>query len=105
MKHVKGGLARPCSANDVILVTGGLQCGNCLATSAPRAPRNCQIWVCDCGAMTPRFSPTVEWLRDTPAVLVVAHGEERRCKQPMRPASHVRARRLAEAEGAEAIVD
>ena len=31
MKHKTTGLARRCSPGDLILVTGGLQCGNCLA--------------------------------------------------------------------------
>lgn len=35
MQHNTVGLARPCSANDLFLVTGGLQCGNCLAHTVP----------------------------------------------------------------------
>lgn len=35
MKHCKDGLARPCSANDMFLVTGGLECGNCGTRSTP----------------------------------------------------------------------
>ena len=31
IEHIPGGLARGCNANDLILVTGGLQCSNCLA--------------------------------------------------------------------------
>jgi hypothetical protein len=31
IEHVTEGLAVPCNANHLILVTGGLQCGNCLA--------------------------------------------------------------------------
>jgi hypothetical protein len=35
MKHKTEGLARPCHAGDIFLVTGGLQCGNCLAHTVP----------------------------------------------------------------------
>lgn len=31
-------IARPCSAWDVILISGGLQCGNCLAWSQDGSP-------------------------------------------------------------------
>ena len=37
--HHTEGLARGCGANDLILVTGGLQCGNCLAHNLPNDPR------------------------------------------------------------------
>lgn len=41
MRHVAKGLARPCSAWDLILVTGGLQCGNCLASTVPALADRC----------------------------------------------------------------
>jgi hypothetical protein len=31
MKHKTQGLARPCNAGDLFLITGGLQCANCMA--------------------------------------------------------------------------
>lgn len=31
IQHNTEGLRRPCSAQDMLIVTGGLQCGNCLA--------------------------------------------------------------------------
>lgn len=40
--HKREGLARPCSATDLFTVSGGLQCGNCLAHNVkPRAERMC----------------------------------------------------------------
>lgn len=38
-QHATDGLTRPCNANDVILVTEGLQCGNCLALLTPQKPQ------------------------------------------------------------------
>lgn len=45
MRHATEGLARPCTAWDLFLVSGGVQCGNCLATSTPpRERRNpCRV--------------------------------------------------------------
>jgi hypothetical protein len=39
MMHATAGLARPCHAWDLFLVTGGLQCGNCGAHTVPDVPR------------------------------------------------------------------
>lgn len=33
--HKTTGLARNCTASDLFIVTGGLQCGNCLAHTVP----------------------------------------------------------------------
>lgn len=42
IRHKREGLARPCSAWDVFLVTGGLQCGNCLAHNVPEPVGGCE---------------------------------------------------------------
>ncbi len=42
MKHRTEGLARRCSATDLFLVTGGLQCGNCLAHNVPEPVNRCK---------------------------------------------------------------
>ena len=47
MKHKTEGLARPCSAWDLFLVTGGLQCGNCLATDVPPLENLCAAMASD----------------------------------------------------------
>ena len=40
--HNSEGLARPCSATDLFIISGGLQCGNCLAHNVkPYAERMC----------------------------------------------------------------
>ena len=39
MKHAKA--SRPCCASDLILVTGGLQCGNCLVSTVPKMENGC----------------------------------------------------------------
>lgn len=41
IEHRTKGLARPCSAWDIFAVTGGLQCGNCLAHNVPPGPPGC----------------------------------------------------------------
>lgn len=38
--HNTEGLRRPCTAWDLFIVAGGLQCGNCLASSVPPVPRD-----------------------------------------------------------------
>ena len=41
IQHVTEGLARPCSVWDLFIVTGGLQCGNCLAHNVPMLTDRC----------------------------------------------------------------
>ncbi len=47
MKHKTEGLARPCNAWDLFTVTGGLQCGNCLAHNVPPLPNPCSATTAD----------------------------------------------------------
>lgn len=47
MIHNTQGLARPCSAWDIFAVTGGLQCGNCLAHTVPEPKGMCEAQASD----------------------------------------------------------
>lgn len=45
--HVTEGLARPCSAWDLFTVSGGMQCGNCLAHNVEPMPNRCHCTTAD----------------------------------------------------------
>lgn len=48
IQHKTEGLARPCTAWDLLTVTGGLQCGNCLAHNvAPKTEPQCSASASD----------------------------------------------------------
>lgn len=56
--HKREGLARPCSATDLFTVTGGLQCGNCLAHNVPPGPPRCIDFASDGPCPLPREKPS-----------------------------------------------
>lgn len=66
IQHATEGLARPCSANDMFLVAGGLQCGNCLAHNVPGDPRpKCAATTSDnkpCPLRVERKDDTLCWI-------------------------------------------
>jgi hypothetical protein len=57
MHHIRDGLARPCSAWDLILITGGVQCGNCLATEVRPTHSSCSDHASDGPCPLPSDGP------------------------------------------------
>ena len=45
--HATEGLSRPCTAWDMFIVSGGLQCGNCLAHNVPPMENGCRCITSD----------------------------------------------------------